>query len=277
MDLLKSYKACPTPKGHSWADGHWQSPTTVAEQIRDLAKENKFRPGKGKAVVCGVLGAASTDAQKDKFPPNYAANIPSSLICQETKEKPGRHSTGPKKHRDEICLKKCVNAQGKQLKTILKLIMKLQIIYFCGDPYSLHVSRNVLGLTEDANGANGGDCTSWSPFTQDDGYTLPPSNQARPGLRQSCRGMCTGRRESSRNLLATCQLTLIAHGDSTAGGGDWGPLGCGATRDGSLGWGEMGAVGLWGGRKGGGLEGSRGLWVSVFAGLGVNESPAAGA
>ncbi|GAB0209518.1 hypothetical protein GRJ2_003417500 [Grus japonensis] len=67
LDLLKSYKACPTPKGHSWAEGHWQSPTNVVEQIRDLAKENKFRPGKGKAVVCGVLGAALIAAQKDKY------------------------------------------------------------------------------------------------------------------------------------------------------------------------------------------------------------------
>ncbi|GAB0199270.1 hypothetical protein GRJ2_002392400 [Grus japonensis] len=67
LDLLKSYKACPTLKGHSWAEGHWQSPTNVVEQIRDLAKENKFRPGKGKAVVCGVLGAALIAAQKDKY------------------------------------------------------------------------------------------------------------------------------------------------------------------------------------------------------------------
>ncbi|GAB0208962.1 hypothetical protein GRJ2_003361900 [Grus japonensis] len=66
LDVLKSYKACPTPKGHSWAEGHWQSPTTVAEQIRDLAKENKFKPGKGKAVVCSILGAALIAAQKDK-------------------------------------------------------------------------------------------------------------------------------------------------------------------------------------------------------------------
>ncbi|GAB0209392.1 hypothetical protein GRJ2_003404900 [Grus japonensis] len=67
LDLLKSYKACPTPKGRNWAEEYWQSPTTVVEKIRDLAKENKFRPGKGKAVVCGVLGAALIAAQKDKY------------------------------------------------------------------------------------------------------------------------------------------------------------------------------------------------------------------
>ncbi|GAB0203425.1 hypothetical protein GRJ2_002808100 [Grus japonensis] len=67
LDLLKSYKACPTPKGYNWAEGHWQPLTTVVEQIRDLAKENKFKPGKGKAVVCGVLGAALISDQKDKY------------------------------------------------------------------------------------------------------------------------------------------------------------------------------------------------------------------
>ena len=66
LDLLKDYKASPTPRGRSWAEKHWQSPAVVAKRIRDLAKENKFKYRKGKAVVCGVLGAALMAAQTDK-------------------------------------------------------------------------------------------------------------------------------------------------------------------------------------------------------------------
>ncbi|KAM6188210.1 protein unc-13 homolog B-like [Sarcoramphus papa] len=31
LDLLKDYKACPTLRGRSWAEEHWQSPAVVAE------------------------------------------------------------------------------------------------------------------------------------------------------------------------------------------------------------------------------------------------------
>ena len=66
LDLLKDYKTCLTPKGCSWAEEHWQSPATLVERVRDLAKESRCRLGKGKAVVCGVLEAALIAAQKDK-------------------------------------------------------------------------------------------------------------------------------------------------------------------------------------------------------------------
>ncbi|KAK4832806.1 hypothetical protein QYF61_025674 [Mycteria americana] len=66
IELLKTYNSCPTPQGRNWAEENWQSPSTIAEQIKVLAKENKARPGKEKTVVCGVLGAALMAAQKDK-------------------------------------------------------------------------------------------------------------------------------------------------------------------------------------------------------------------
>ncbi|KAK4829694.1 hypothetical protein QYF61_006069 [Mycteria americana] len=66
IELLKTCNSCPTPRGQNWAEKNWQSPSTVAEQIKVLAKENRARPGKGKTVVCGVLGAALMAAQKDK-------------------------------------------------------------------------------------------------------------------------------------------------------------------------------------------------------------------
>lgn len=66
LELLKCYKACPAPRVQSWAEENWQSPLVVVDQIKDLAKENRVKSGKGKVVVCGVLGAALMAAQKDK-------------------------------------------------------------------------------------------------------------------------------------------------------------------------------------------------------------------
>ncbi|KAK4829354.1 LOW QUALITY PROTEIN: hypothetical protein QYF61_003281, partial [Mycteria americana] len=67
IELLKTYTSCPMPRGRNWAEENWQSPSTVAERIKVLAKENRLRPGKGKTVVCGVLGVALMAAQKDKW------------------------------------------------------------------------------------------------------------------------------------------------------------------------------------------------------------------
>uniref|UniRef100_A0A663MVR0 Uncharacterized protein n=1 Tax=Athene cunicularia TaxID=194338 RepID=A0A663MVR0_ATHCN len=49
-----------------WAHDNWQNPEAVASYISVLAGAKGSRPGKGKSVVCAVLGAALTAAQKDK-------------------------------------------------------------------------------------------------------------------------------------------------------------------------------------------------------------------
>lgn len=57
LDLLKSYKACLTLRRVSRSEEHWQFPATVAGRTKDLAKENRTKPGKGKDVICAMLGA----------------------------------------------------------------------------------------------------------------------------------------------------------------------------------------------------------------------------
>uniref|UniRef100_A0A663LLW3 Uncharacterized protein n=1 Tax=Athene cunicularia TaxID=194338 RepID=A0A663LLW3_ATHCN len=66
FEKLKEYKACPPPLVEVWAHDNWQDPEAVASYISMLAGLKGSRPGKGKAVVCAVLGAALTAAQKDK-------------------------------------------------------------------------------------------------------------------------------------------------------------------------------------------------------------------
>uniref|UniRef100_A0A663MXD2 Uncharacterized protein n=1 Tax=Athene cunicularia TaxID=194338 RepID=A0A663MXD2_ATHCN len=66
FERLKEYKACPHPLAEVWAHDNWQNPEAVASYISVLAGVKGSRLGKGKAVVCAVLGAALTAAQKDK-------------------------------------------------------------------------------------------------------------------------------------------------------------------------------------------------------------------
>ncbi|KFQ77179.1 hypothetical protein N337_13015, partial [Phoenicopterus ruber ruber] len=63
---LKEYKVCPSPLGMTWAYSNWQNPNAVTERITMMVKEKKLRPGKGKAVICAILGAALVAAQESK-------------------------------------------------------------------------------------------------------------------------------------------------------------------------------------------------------------------
>lgn len=58
VKLFKSYKACCTPKERVWAEEDWLSPSVVAGQKEEFAKESSLRPRKWKAILCVVLGAA---------------------------------------------------------------------------------------------------------------------------------------------------------------------------------------------------------------------------
>ncbi|XP_076217557.1 uncharacterized protein LOC143172198 [Aptenodytes patagonicus] len=50
----------------TWAHSNWHDPQVVADRISTLAKERRLKQGKGKALVCVVLGAALVAAQWDK-------------------------------------------------------------------------------------------------------------------------------------------------------------------------------------------------------------------
>ena len=66
IEKLKEYKACPSPPGMAWAHISWHDPKAVADKITTLMKEQKAPPGKGKATVCAVLGAALVAAPKER-------------------------------------------------------------------------------------------------------------------------------------------------------------------------------------------------------------------
>ena len=66
LERLEGYSARPSLSGMTWAHNNWHDPQAVADRISTLAKERKLKLGKGKAVVCAVLGAALVAAQRNK-------------------------------------------------------------------------------------------------------------------------------------------------------------------------------------------------------------------
>ena len=66
LERLEGYNARPSLSGMTWAHSNWHDPQAVADRISALANERKLKQGKGKAVVCAVLGAALVAAQRNK-------------------------------------------------------------------------------------------------------------------------------------------------------------------------------------------------------------------
>ncbi|XP_049671620.1 uncharacterized protein LOC126045078 [Accipiter gentilis] len=65
-DLLEDYRSCPLVQGQDWAKNHWFQPQSVVDQIRILQKEAKVKKGKGKAIICAVLGASLAAAMEER-------------------------------------------------------------------------------------------------------------------------------------------------------------------------------------------------------------------
>lgn len=65
-DLLEAHRSRPSPQGQDWAKEHWFQPQSVVDRIRVLQKEARVRPGRGKAVICAVLGASLAAAVEDR-------------------------------------------------------------------------------------------------------------------------------------------------------------------------------------------------------------------
>ncbi|KAM9591483.1 uncharacterized protein ACIBXB_006280 [Morphnus guianensis] len=66
LERLEGYNARPSPPGMTWAHNNWHDPQAVVDRIFVLAKERRLKQGKGKALVCAVLGATLVAAQRDK-------------------------------------------------------------------------------------------------------------------------------------------------------------------------------------------------------------------
>uniref|UniRef100_A0A663EGK8 Uncharacterized protein n=1 Tax=Aquila chrysaetos chrysaetos TaxID=223781 RepID=A0A663EGK8_AQUCH len=64
-DLLEAHRSRPSLQGQDWAKNHWFQPQSVVDRIRILQKEAKVKKGKGKAVICAVLGASLAAAVEE--------------------------------------------------------------------------------------------------------------------------------------------------------------------------------------------------------------------
>ncbi|XP_069626013.1 uncharacterized protein [Haliaeetus albicilla] len=65
-DLLEDYQSCPSVQGQYWARNHWFQPQSVVDKIRVLQEKAKVKKGKGKAIICAVLGASLAAAMEER-------------------------------------------------------------------------------------------------------------------------------------------------------------------------------------------------------------------
>jgi len=58
VPLLERLQGCNARPAITWAHNNGYDPQAVVDRISTLAKECRLKLGKGKALVCAVLGAA---------------------------------------------------------------------------------------------------------------------------------------------------------------------------------------------------------------------------
>ncbi|XP_040977259.1 uncharacterized protein LOC121232857 [Aquila chrysaetos chrysaetos] len=66
FDFLEKHKARPSVLGIDWAQGNWYNLQSVVDRMVALQKDARVRSGKGKAIVCAVLGASLAAAVEDR-------------------------------------------------------------------------------------------------------------------------------------------------------------------------------------------------------------------
>lgn len=63
--LLQKYDCAPSQPGKQWAQKFWKDEEKVVEHIGECRASLKLRAGKGKGVICAVLGACLSCAQQE--------------------------------------------------------------------------------------------------------------------------------------------------------------------------------------------------------------------
>jgi len=63
--LLQTYGCAPSQAKKEWAQRFWKDEEKVVERIKQCQVSQKLRTGKGKGVICAVLGACLSCAQKE--------------------------------------------------------------------------------------------------------------------------------------------------------------------------------------------------------------------
>ncbi|XP_052631149.1 uncharacterized protein LOC128136084, partial [Harpia harpyja] len=65
--LLAKYGAQPSPPGEEWARDNWANLQSVTDRVISIHNEARSRSGKGKAIICAVLGASLVAAIEDRY------------------------------------------------------------------------------------------------------------------------------------------------------------------------------------------------------------------
>lgn len=63
--LLQKHDCAPSLAGKEWAQKFWKDEEKVVEHIEQCQAVQKLRAGKGKGVICAVLGACLSCAQQE--------------------------------------------------------------------------------------------------------------------------------------------------------------------------------------------------------------------
>ncbi|XP_069646816.1 uncharacterized protein [Haliaeetus albicilla] len=87
-DLLEDYRSCPSAQGQDWVRNHWFQPQSVVDKIRVLQEKAKVKKGKGKAIICVVLGVSLAAAMEEKKQKSGQSDMITSLQeqLQESKQ-----------------------------------------------------------------------------------------------------------------------------------------------------------------------------------------------
>ena len=64
--FLEKHKARPSVLGIDWGQGNWYNLQSVVDRMVALQKDARVQSGKGKAIVCAVLGASLAAAVEDR-------------------------------------------------------------------------------------------------------------------------------------------------------------------------------------------------------------------
>jgi len=65
-DFLEAHRARPLLQGQGWARDHWFRLQSVVDKMKVLQKEARVKRGKGKAIICAVLGASLAAAVEER-------------------------------------------------------------------------------------------------------------------------------------------------------------------------------------------------------------------
>jgi len=65
-NFLEAHQTCPSLWGQDWMRDHWFWLQSVVDRMKVLQKEDKVRRGKGKMIICAVLGASLAAAVEDR-------------------------------------------------------------------------------------------------------------------------------------------------------------------------------------------------------------------